>query len=252
MKSTWKGSMSFGLVNIPVRMYSAVESKSFGFRLLHEECGTPVKYKRWCPNCQKDVAWNQITKGIELRKGHFLAISSEELKKLKPAKSDTIEIIAFTDAYQIGSIYVNKHYYLGPEKPKEKAYFLFKEVLQSTAKVALGRFVMREKEHTCMIGAYKLGLVLTTLNYAYEIRDINEIQELKEAPKLSEQELALAKQLIDKLYEESFDISQFRDAFADKLKEIIAKPGRKERAIPERKVERKNLIEALRASIREK
>ncbi len=250
MKSVWKGSMSFGLVNIPVRMYSAIEPKTFGFRLLHEECGTPIKYKRWCPHCGKDVAWNQITKGIELRKGHYLAISNDELKKMKPPKSDIIEIISFTDSYQIGSIYVNKHYYLSPEKAKDKAYFLFKEVLQSTAKVALGRFVMREKEHICAIGGYKSGLLLTTMNYSYEVRDINQLEELKTAPKLSEQELELAKQLIDKLYEESFDISQFKDTFADKLKEMIEKPGRK--AIPERKVERKNLLEALRASIREK
>jgi len=252
MKSVWDGSISFGLVNIPVKLYSAVEQQAIGFRLLHKKCDTPLKYKRWCPKCKKEVEWENVVKGLEIKKGEFFVLTKKKLEKLKPEKTSTIDIIEIIDAQQIDPIFFDKHYFAAPQMDKEKAYFLFKEVLQSTAKTAIGRFVMREKEYVCAIESYKKGLLLTTLNYAYEIRDINKIEALKKAPALKKEELKLAKELINKLYEEEFDIKKFKDTFAEELKKVIKKIAKGEKikgAKVEKPEKKKKLMEALKASI---
>jgi len=252
MKSVWNGSLSFGLVNIPIKLYSAVEPKVLGFRLLCGKCKTPIQYKRWCPNCKKEVPWEDVVRGLEITKGNYFVLTKEKLEKLKPEKTDVIDIIEFVDKGMIDPIYFDKNYYVVPEKAKEKAYFLFQEVLEATAKIAIGRFVMREKEYLCAIESYKGGLLLVTLNYDYEIRDIKKVEELKVRPKLNKEELKLAKELINKLYEKEFDISEFKDTFAQKLKEVIKKSLKGEKIIvkKEKAIPKKTLMAALKASIR--
>lgn len=253
MKSIWNGSVSFGLVNIPVKLYSAIESKSFGFKMLDSKHHAPIKYKRVSEKTGKEVPWKEIVKGIEISKGKFFVPSKEQIKAIKPEKSDTIDIVEFVDQDQIDPIYFHSHYYIGPGKAKEKTYFLFREILQATARTALGRFVMREKEYVCTIKAYKKGLLLTTLNYPYEIRDIVNVDNLAETPKLKSQEKDLAKELINKLYKNEFDITQFKDTFAEEMEKML-KQAAKGKMIEVRKVEKKekkeeNLIEALKASL---
>lgn len=262
MKAIWAGEINFGLVSIPIKLYSAVESK-VNFRLIDKKTKTPIEYKRWNPKTNKEVPWRDIVRGLEIKKGEYIVITKEEINKLKPKKTNNIEIIQFVDSSQIDPIYFQKHYYAVPVKKKEKPYFLFKKILQDTAKVAIGKFVMREKEYICAISPYKKGLVVTRLNYAYEIRDISNLEELKNPPKLSEAELKLAKQLINQLYEEEFDISKFKDTFIDKLKAFVKKEIKKrkkvheipeEKEIKKTKVEKteskKNLIQALKASLK--
>ncbi len=258
MKAVWSGEISFGLVNIPIKLYSAVESKT-SFRLIDKKTKTPIEYKRWNPKTKKEVPWSDVVKGLEMKKGEYFIFTKEEIDKLKPKKTDTIEIIEFVDASQIDPIYFEKHYYAAPAKKKEKPYFLFKNILQSTAKVAIGRFVMREKEYVCAITPYKKGLVITRLNYNYEIRDISKFEELKTVPKLTEGELRLAKQLINQLYEEDFDMQRFKDTFIEKLKKFIKKgiKGR-EIKVKEKKEEKREkegkkeapLIQALKSSLK--
>jgi DNA end-binding protein Ku len=247
MKAVWQGSLSFGLVNIPVRLYSAVNPKELGFRILCDKCNTPLKYKRWCPSCKKEVAWQHVLKGLEVSKGLIVPITKEKLDELKPEKTDTIEIVEFIDLHSIDPIYFSRHYYIAPAKSKEKAYFLLKEVLQQTAKGAVARMVMREKEHVCYVESYKSGMLLTTLNYAYEIRSINQVSELREKPKLKKEEEQLAKQIIDKYYKSKFDISQFRDTFSEKLIELVK--GKKPKVAAKIK-KSKTLMQALKASVR--
>ncbi|RLE38846.1 Ku protein [Candidatus Woesearchaeota archaeon] len=254
MKAVWKGSISFGMVNIPIKLYTATEPQALGFRLLCTKCHTPLHYRRFCPKCKKEIEWEDVVKGLEIAKGKYYVLTKEKIEKLKPEKSDIIEIIEFVDMNQIHPIYFDKSYYVAPIQKKEKAYFLFKEVLQDTAKVAIGRFIMREKEYICAIESYINGLLLTTLNYAYEIRDIKKIEELKNPPKLKEEELKLARQLINKLYEKEFDVSEFKDTFAQQLKRLIKK-GIKTELIEEIKATKKHkkeptLMEALKASIK--
>jgi DNA end-binding protein Ku len=252
MKAVFKGYISFGLVSIPVKLYSAVEPRAVQFRFLHKKDNYPLHYKRWCDKCRQEVKWGDVVRGIEYAKTKFFPVSQETLEKLKPEKSDYIDIVEFVDANAIDPIYFDRHYFAAPEKEKEKAYFLFKEVLEATAKTAVGRMVMREKEHVVAIESYKKGLILTTLNYAYEIRDINKIEELKTPPQLTAEQLNLAKELINKLYEEEFDITKFKDTFAEQIKPLIRKmlKGEKVTVKKPRKLPKKTLMQQLKASIK--
>ena len=253
MKSIWNGSINFGLVNIPVKLYSAVESKAFSFKMLDSEHHSPIKYKRVSEKTGKEVPWKDIVKGIELAKGKFFVPSKEQIAAIKPEKSDTIDIVEFVDQDQIDPLYFNSHYYIGPAKEKEKTYFLFKEILQITARTALGRFVMREKEYVCTIKAYKEGMLLTTLNYVYEIREVKDVDNLSAVPKLSKEELSLAKELINKLYKKQFNIDQFKDTFAEEMEKLMKKAAKGEDIVSVKiaKKEKKedNLIAALKASL---
>ncbi len=255
MRAIWTGSISFGLVNIQISLYSATESRALNFRLLHKKNHEPIHYKRWCDSCKKEVDWGDVVKGLELSKGEYYILDKEELESLKPEKSDTIDIIEFIDREQLDPIYFSKHYFLGPQKKDEKTYFLFREILQNSAKVAIGKFILREKEYVCAISSYQKGLLLTTLNYAYEIRNIDEVPNLESAPKLRKEEMDLAKQLIDKLYHQEWDITRFKDTFAEELKKLLKKKKkgevveiRKEGKATEKKEE--NLVKALKASLK--
>ena len=251
MRSIWNGTVSFGLVSIPVKLYSAVSHQSMGFTMLCKKCKTPIKYKRYCPGCQEDVKWSEIIKGLEIGDGQYLTFTQDELDEMKPEKSDRIEIKEFVDLDEIDPIYYNKPYFCAPAKSKERAYFLFKQVLKESKKVAIGRFVMREKEYTCSIRDFKDGLLLSTLNYEYEVRDISDIKELKDAPKLKKDEVDLAKKLVDQLYEEEFDVSEFRDTFAEQLKKMMSKKEKvKVKEVePEVEMKEESLMEALKASL---
>lgn len=220
--------------------------------MLCKECNQPVKYQRYCPGCKKHVSLDETVKGLEISKGEYLVFTKEELDKIKPEKSDRIEVQEFIDAQEIDLLYINKPYFIGPAKVKDRAYFLFRDVLRSSGKVAIGRFVMREKEYVCAIQDYKAGLILNTLNYKYEVRDINDIKELQEEPELNEGEMELAVKLVENLYEEEFEIEKFRDTFAEQLKEMIDKKEMIE--VEEQPVSAKpsgSLLDQLKASLQE-
>ncbi len=229
MKSIWKGSLTFGLVSIKVRLYSAVQEHAIGFKLLHKKCHEPIIYERWCKHCNKQVDWADIVKGLKLEDGSYFILTQEKLKELKPQTTDTIEIVEFVLASQIDSIYLEHHYYVAPEKGNEKPFYLFKKALEQSHKVAIGTFVMRDKQYTCVINPYSNAMLLTTLNYAYEIKPLSGIAELKEEPKkLNPMELKLALELIDQLTVKKFNLDQFKDTFAQQLKAAIKK-GKKEK-----------------------
>jgi DNA end-binding protein Ku len=235
MKSLWKGSIAFGLVNIPIKLYSAIEQKPLKTRLLHKDKLSPIRYKKWCDACTEEV-------------------SSDEIRSIRPEKSTRIEIVEFIDSHQIDPIFFNAHYYAGPERPKDKTYFLFRDVLRQTAKTAIGKFVLRDKEHVCAIEAYREALLLTTLNYEYEIKDITRVDGLAEEPPISQAEMDLARQLLNQITVDEFDITQFHDTFEDELRQLVAKKARGE-TISVQKIEyhatpEENLIEALKASLK--
>ncbi len=252
MRAVWSGSIAFGLVTIPIKLYSAVSSKAGHFRLLHSKHPAPIRYKRFCEKCEKEVPWDEIDRGVEVGKNRYVKLSQEEIKKIRPEKTETIDIKEIVDLQQIDPLYFNSHYYVGPADAKQKSYFLFKEVLQSTAKVAIGTFVLKDKEHVCAIEAYRDGMLLTTLNYADEIKDMEEIEELKQAPKISKEEFKLAMELIDKITAKEFTIEKYEDTFAEELKKLLKKKEKGE-IIVEKKVTKKkekDLIEALKESLR--
>ncbi len=256
MKSVWNGTISFGLVSIPVRMYSAIEEHSLGFTLLCKKCHTPIKYERWCRKCHKEVAWADVVKGLKLSSGNYFIITQEKLHELKPTKTDRIEITEFITSEQLKLIYLEHHYYVGPEKLGLNAYFLFKKALEETNKVAIGQFVMRDKEYVCAITPHDQGLLLTTLNYSYEIRDMAAITELRVQPKVNSAELTLAEKLIAQLTNKKFNLAVYKDTFAQELAKAIKK-GKKEklprqktgRAKKEKSVTKTDLVATLKKSL---
>lgn len=260
MKSIWKGSISFGLVTIPVRLYSAVQEHAIGFTLLHNKCHTPIVYERWCKHCKKEVAWIDIVKGLKLENGSYAILTQEKLKALKPKTTDAISIVEFVDADQIKPIYLEHHYYLAPEKSGEKSFYLFQAALEKSGKVAIGKFVMRDKQYICVINPYENTMLLTTLNYAYEIRPLKEVPNLGAQPKkLDANELRLSQNLIDALTKKKFDLAQFKDTFVQQLRaalkstkkeKIRKKKKEKSIEIVKKKKSESSLMTALRASLK--
>ena len=172
MKAIWNGTLSFGLVSIPVHLTGAIKAHSLGFKLLCKTCKSPIVYERWCKHCNKQVAWSDIIKGLELPDGTYFTITHEKLKALKPLKSDQLIVHEFISSEQLELLYSDQHYYLIPSPKGERAFLLLSKGMQETRTIAIGTFIMREKEHICAIMPYKSILLLTTLYYSYEIQPI--------------------------------------------------------------------------------
>lgn len=252
MKSIWKGSISFGLVNIPVELYTARESQALAFTLLHETCHTPLKYHRWCPKCKKDVQWESTVKGIKKTDNRYLILTQETLHALRPEKTDTISIVEFVSTDQIPIIYIDQHYYIAPQKKADSAYSLFIKALEKLKKAAIGTFVMRDKEYICVIQPNDGYLLLTTLHYAYEVRNAEKLLiNTKAAPRPAE--LKLAEEFIKRLSVKKFDISRFKDTFAQEIKKLLkTKTTRKKvdaKPITPKLKTKPSLTESLRSSI---
>lgn len=255
MKTIWQGSISFGLVNIPIKLFAATEAHALGFTLLHDFCHTPLQYHRWCPHCKKEISWEHTVKGLKLSEKKFLVLTPEMIAKLRPEKTETLEIVEFIDADKLDALYLNHHYYVAPAKKNEMAYTLFVKALVALDKIAIGRFVMRDKEYTCALRPFENYLLLTTLHYTYEIRDIKDLQ-LPANVKVNAAELKLAQELISKLSVKSFDMSKFKDTFAQEIKALLKKPVRKKtkttktKPTAKRTTKKPTLAETLRQSIK--
>lgn len=253
MKSVWKGSISFGLVSIPISLYAANEQKLLSFKMLCKKHESPIRYERLCQKGGEEVPWDEIIKGFPIGKDNAIIIEKDELEKIKPKAASTIDIISFLPIEQIDTVLINKHYYLAPEKNGEKAYMLLQKAFESAAKAAVGRFVMKEKEHTCIIRPYKGALLLTTLFYNYEVRDLNNIEELKNKPSVTKEELKLANELVERMSKDKFDFSTLKDNFADEFKALMKKKlkGEKIVYVQKEKGEKRpaDLMTALKASL---
>lgn len=256
----WSGSLSFGLLNIPIHVYSAIMEHSFGFRLLCGTCHKPLHNMRWCEHCDKEVAWDDTVKGFEKSKGSFVVLTKELINKLKPEKIDSIDIKEFVDQSQIDILYIRDHYYLLPVKEHDKAFYLFAAALKKSNKVAIAQFVMREKEYVVAISFYKNMLLLNTLHYEYEIR-ATALHEPKTMT-FTKEELSLASLLIEKGTRKKFDLGTYKDTYVEKLKKALkaAKPAGKKvvkksvKKVASKKkvtVKQKTLAQALKESLKE-
>jgi len=250
MKSVFDGYLSFGLVTFPIKLYAAVEQNLLQFKLLCGKCGTPVHYKRYCEKCDKELPWKEIVHGFELSKGVLYKFKYGELEKLRPAKSKVLEVLHFVPIGSIEPVYYNKHYYLVPNVSGDKAYALFVQALKLEKVCAIARLVMRKREHITAIAPFDTGLLLSTLNYSYEIRDTKKIEELKVSPKLNAKEVELARELVSRLSKQTFSIKEYKDSYEEKLRELLKRKLAGEEIEEETPKREKNLMKALEMSIK--
>lgn len=221
MASVWKGALSFGLVNIPARLYPAVRTGDgdIHFRQLHRKDLAPIKYERICTADGEVVEWKDIAKGYEYRKGKFIALSDEDLKAAALEASSVIEILDFVKEQEIDPRYFETPYYLVPDKGGEKAYALLREAIHSTGMVAIGKFTMRQKQHLASVKAIADALVLEIMRFAQELVDASQFT-FPSAEGVRPQERQMAEQLIGNLVR-PFDASKYTDDYQRNLKRII-------------------------------
>lgn len=256
-RSIWKGTISFGLVNIPIKLYSATEGKTFSFNQLCEK-GHRIQYKRWCTVEDKEIPWEDIHKGFEIAKGNYVLVEKEDFEKIKIKTTKSIDIKEFVSLEDLNPILIEKSYYVGPDtKTIDKAYVLFANILKSTNKIAIGKVVLKDKEHLIALQAYQRGIVMYQLHYQDEIKPLDEIEGIQTTDsskiKIDEQEISLGKTLIENLTSKGFDPSKYSDTYATQLEEMInAKAKGKSHVIQEPQAEpvsNVDLLEALKASV---
>jgi len=262
-RSMWKGSISFGLVNIPIRLYNAADGKGFSFNQLCSN-GHKIQYKKWCPVEEKEVSYSEIKKGYEITKDNYVVIEKDELQKIELKTTKTIDIKEFVDAGEFDPIFVEKSYYVAPEPKKgtnqqDKAYSLLVKVLKDTNKMAVGKVILKDnKEHLVALRAYQRGVVMHILHYMDEIRPVDQIKEISESTpaKIDSKEMELGQLLVQNLTSQEFDISQYSDTYAKELEKLIdAKSKGKTFIIQEEKEpsgQTKDLVSALKASLQQK
>lgn len=251
MRPIWKGHLTFGLVTIPVKLYTATEAKDIRFRLLHQSCMTPIQNKRYCPYHEEIVEWNDVVRAYEYAKGKFVPLTDEELDNVPLETAGTVNVNAFVDLAEIDPIFHDKSYYLAPDEGGQKAFRLLHDTLDESAKVAVGKVVIREKEHLISVRPYDGALVMSTLFYADEVRATEDIPELPVQARVHPNEKRMALQLIEGLAG-TFSPAEYADEYRDALQKIIdAKVGGEPvAAAPARKEEKVvDLMEALRRSL---
>jgi DNA end-binding protein Ku len=245
--SLGSGTISFGLVSIPVKLYTAASSGGVSFNLLHAKCGSRIKQQTFCPVCNEVVERSALVKGYEFQKDQYVRFTDEELKSLEGESSKVIDIAEFVPLASVDPIYFEKTYYLGPDKGGEKPYRLLADAMAKSDKVALATFVMRGKESLVLVRPAQDGLMLHTMYFADEVRDFGEIEKGKSV-KLREGELGLAERLIGELSHDEFKPEQYRDQYRERVLDLAnSKVEGKEITAVEPEAQRAQVIDLMDA-----
>ena len=256
MASTvWKGYISFGLISVPIRMYVAAREQHIGFNQIHESCGTRIKQQLYCPTDERVVERNEIVKGYPAQDGTYLIISPEELKALEPASSETMSIVQFVKLADVDPLYYESSYYTVPEEPGRRAYSLLMQGMQRLGMGAVAKITLHQREQVVLIRPYSKGLVLHTLYYPEEVREVAEFGANQEM-ELQPQEVTLAEQFMQQLAGD-FHPEQFTNEYEARVEKLIESKSAGEAAPGPDQPPRKmapviNLMDALRKSIRER
>jgi len=214
------GTISFGMVSIPVKFYTAASSGGIAFNFLHAKCGSRIKQQQFCPVCDEVLQRSDLVRGYEFAKDQYVRFNNEELKALEEEGSKIIDLEEFVPLNKVDPIYFEKTYYLGPDKGGEKAYRLLTDAMTQSNKVALAKYVMRGKEGLVLIRPAQDGLMLHTMYYADEVRDFSEIDR-GETAKIKEGELGLAVRLIDELANQEFHPEHYHDEYRMRVLELV-------------------------------
>ncbi len=218
--SIGSGNISFGLVSIPIKMFSSSSSGGVSFNQIHQKCGGRVRQQLICPTCNEVVERSTLVKGYEFAKDQYVQFTEEELKALEGEASRMIDIAEFVPLDQVDPIYFEKTYYLGPDKGGEKAYRLLADAMKEAGRVALAKFVMRGKENLVLIRPSQKGLMLHTMYFADEIRDFGEVDKGEDA-KLKPGEIELAQRLVKELTSEKFTPEKYADEYQGRVLEAV-------------------------------
>jgi DNA end-binding protein Ku len=250
MRAIWTGAIGFGLVNIPVRIFSATQDSNLDLTMLDKKDNAKIRFKRINEDSGKEVTWENIVKAYDYN-GKYIVLDDEDFQKASPEKSKIIEIVEFVKETEIQSIYYETPYYLEPQKSGVKAYALLREALKKTGKVGVGNFVMRSKESLCVLKSRDNAIMLQGIRFEQEIREINEL-DIPEKFTLTPAEMKMAIALIDQL-SANFDISKYKDTYSAALMKVIeAKAkGKKIQPAPLRVVhsKSKDLMDQLKESL---
>jgi DNA end-binding protein Ku len=250
MRAIWNGAITFGLVSIPVGVYTAVEEKSLRFNMLHSKDNGRIRNKRVCSECGEEVPWDEIVKGFEYEKGRYVVFSEEELDRLPSDSIRAIDIVAFVPRDEIDPIYFNRSYFLAPEPTGVKAYRLLEQALEDSGKVGIAKVTLREKERIATIRIRDGVFILETMYWPDEIRE-PEFEQLEKDVDIRKQELEMAKSLVQNL-SSSFEPEEFEDSYRERLEEAVqAKIEGEEIAVPaaEEVTPVVDLMEALKQSV---
>ena len=251
MRPLWKGAVSFGLVYVPVKLYAATEHKDIRFNYLHQNCKTPIQYRRYCPLCQAEAPMEEIVRGYEYEKGSYVIMAEEDFSYTGGDGGRNINIMDFVNLVDIDPVYFEKAYYLAPAEGGAKVYELLKRAMSETGKVAVARIVIRSRESLAALRVSGNYLVMSTMHYPDEVRQAATLPELNYQVNLHDNEVKMAISLINSLSTE-FQPEKYDDTYTEGLMEIIqAKIAGEEIATPSQRETGKvvDLMEALKASI---
>jgi DNA end-binding protein Ku len=276
-RSIWKGSISFGLVNIPIKLYTTTDNNNeFSFNQLDKE-GHRIQYKKWCPIEEREIPYSELRKGYEISKDKYVLVEKEDLEKIKAKTTKTIDIKEFIDTKEFDPILVEKSYYVAPDNgssgghknsksktknissASNKAYNLFVSTIRETDKIAIGKVVLKDREHLVALRSYQKGLIMHQLMYQEEIKPIDEVEGMPGSENsiptsaIDEREIELGKLLVDNLTNKEFDASQYSDDYAKQLENLISAKSQGKIYTFEETEEKNdvgdNLLEALKASV---
>ena len=221
MHTVWKGSISFGLVNIPVKLHTATENKDIKLRQLHKECHTPISYQKVCEGCKKEVKNEDIVKAYEYAKNKFVVLDEEELENLKKENEEkAVEIIDFVKLEEIDPIYFERSYFMAPDSGGGKAYSLLRKALLESGKIGIAKIMIRSKEQLAIVRVYKETLIMETIHFPDEVRNSAEVPNIPTGTEIVQKELDTALMLVDQLTTE-FEPEKYTDDYRTALMELI-------------------------------
>lgn len=219
MRAIWKGSISFGLVNIPIALWPATKTDELKFRLLRGSDLSPVNYKRVAEVDGKEVTWDQIVKGYEYEKGKFVILKEEDFKRVDIEATQTVDIASFVKLDEVNPVFFHKPYYMEPQKGGDKAYVLLRDALRASGKIAIAKVVIKTRQHLAAVKPQDKGLMLELMHFASELIEIDEFK-LPQADSAGKKELQMAQALIDSMSEE-WEPAKFVDEYREALEKVI-------------------------------
>lgn len=253
MHTVWKGSISFGLVNIPIKLHTATENKDIKLRQLHKECHTPISYAKVCEGCKQEVKNEDIVKAYEYSKNKFVILDEEELEKLKKENEDkAVEIIDFVKLEEIDPIYFERSYFMAPDSGGSKAYSLLREALHESGKIGVAKIMIRSKEQLAIVRVYNETLIMETIHFPDEVRSTADVPNIPTEQSVVKKELDTALMLVDQLTT-TFEPDKYTDEYRTALMELIEekKAGNKVVSTTEKQLPSNvtDLMSALQASL---